>query len=93
MKQPYRAKRLKRWSVIAYGLRALAYLLKAWPLLLLLTLLLSPRTPHLLWTYRSVAMGPHRLDRDCLYLGIHGAVRHQPGRRCPLIALIDPDKP
>lgn len=93
MKRPYRAKRFNRWSAFAYGLRLLANLLKAWPLLLLLALLLSPRTPHLLWSYRSAEMGSHRLERECFYLGIRGAVRHQPGLHCPLIAMIDPTDP
>jgi len=81
--KPYQQERLRPLRILAMGLRFIARLLQLWPLLLGVTLLISPITPHLRWNYHPETQA----SVQCDYLGVHGyRVRNK--NSCPFIAFI-----
>lgn len=76
-----------RW--LAMVLRLFAHLLKAWPLLLILLMLLSPITPHLLWEYDYRQVGTHKYKTQCRYIGVHGLKSQPAYGDCAFIQFIN----
>lgn len=84
----YFPKKRRPWAILSAVLKSLIYVLKHWPLWLLLAALISPISPHVLTTYRVSEYGMHRIYQSCTYLGLRGFIRKSDGD-CPAIALID----
>lgn len=88
--RPYQPKKITPLRLLAMGLRALAGLLGHWPLFVVIAVLASPISPHVLVTYeyRHAAYG-HSFKTHCRYLGARGWVEVTPNDDCPFIALLD----
>ena len=86
----YSPNRPRRWTVTRIAFRALAHILRHWPLFLVAAVLISPVTPHMRieYTYIPRASGERSMI-DCLYFGARGWVRTTFGEECPFIAIID----
>ena len=70
--------------------RGMAGVFSAWPLLLIVFVIVSPIGPHVLWeySYRDFRDG-YRVYYSCTYFGSRGPVDYMHGDDCPLIAIID----
>lgn len=86
----YKPRKLRPLRVIAFCLRSLAVLLRVWPLLFIVALLLFPKTPHLRVHYSYELHGHRQVMIECTYLGVRGKVRTRIGNQCPIITLIHP---
>ena len=89
----YVPKKLRPWAIIHTLIRTLIYLLKHWPLIVLLTAYLSPTAPHVMISYDLDGTSLRQHRGDCQYLGLRGIVRKFDSD-CPFILLIRyPNKP
>lgn len=85
----YKPKKFRPLSVIAWSFRALAELLRLWPLLLIFLVLVSPISPHMRWTYTYTQYGAIKVMQHCQYLGARGLVDYMQNGGCPFIVLLD----
>ena len=89
----YTPGKLRRWTLPAMALRALAYVLKHWFVFLIAAVLISPVGPHIRIQYTYVpGWADHKTMLDCRYFGPRGMVRKTFGTDCPFFAVIDTRK-
>ena len=87
--QAYTPRRHRPWALLAGAIRAAVYLLKHWPLLLIVAAIISPISPHVMISYRISGETIRRDLMACRYIGVHGLIDHRPAGFCPAVALID----
>lgn len=70
-------------------LRAMAYLLRHWFLLLIAALIISPIGPHLRVWYSYTNYGSYKRMNECAYLGGGGLIEIKDSNVCPVIVIFD----
>ena len=74
-----------RW--LAFAIRGLAHLMRVWPLLLVLGLMISPIKPYMRWEY---TYNIHtRYITHCTYIGLSGLQNYNASGSCPVIKFFD----
>ena len=90
MMSVYKDKRIRGFQILAYPFKALAYVLNHWLFFLIIAIVVSPITPHMLIEYSYINRGTQRYMVDCNYLGARGTLRYvESGGKCPLVTIID----
>ncbi len=74
---------------LAVALRALAAVLRNWPLVLAAAFLVSPIGPHVRWPYAHPATHGQRTYAGCVYIGSRGFLVPDHVRGCPFVAWLD----
>ena len=80
-------RKLKPLNITAMLLRSLVMLIRQWPLLLFVLIVVSPISPHIRWQYNYYRQGSGMFN--CHYMGTRGLVRYARSGDCPLIIWID----
>jgi hypothetical protein len=80
-------RKLKPLNLTAMLLRLLVVLIKQWPLILVVLVIVSPISPHIRWQYNYYHDDGYKFN--CHYMGTKGLVRYARTGDCPLIIWID----
>ena len=87
---PYSPTKIRPLRLLAVTLRALASVVRLWPLALIGLFVLSPVGPHMRWQYTYHEYGLHRVYTACEYLGSSGFVEYMDREgNCPFFTVID----
>ena len=84
----YFPKKFRPWVILTTLVKAMIYLLKHWPLVLLLVLYFLPTAPHIMVSYQWRGEIFRKTTWNCRYIGLRGFIKANPEGRCPAMVMI-----
>ncbi len=87
--EPYKNRKIRPWRFVSGSIRALAGLLRIWPLLLIGAIFMFPTSPHIRMQYTYEWRSSMRYMLDCDYLGVHGWIKYDLYGDCPVFMMLN----